>query len=165
MAIDILATDPRSRATLWAHLGHLARDYAVGDPPMGSYLASEFGDAYRVYALLAVRGASRAWDMKGEVGVIVQPLRPVAPGGLESVLASRTGDAHVTYFTFADASGEVARWLKGVHLLRSFGSAFIGEWENGYWNLEGIDGAILFDTVSPTEPTPTGERHAQPKAP
>ena len=165
MAIDILATEPHSRATLWAHLGHLSRDYSVGDPPMGSYLASAFGDAYRVYALLAVRGSARAWDEKGEIGVVAQPLRAAAPGGLENVLASRSGDAHVTYFTFADATGEVARWLKGVHLLRSFGSAFIGEWENAYWNLEGIDGAILFDSVSPTEPTPTGERHATPKTP
>lgn len=132
---------------------------------MGSHLASALHDGYQAYALVAVKGSARAWDAAGEIGVIAQPLRTVPPASMESVLASRSAGAHVTYWTFADASGEAARWLKGVHPLRSFGAVFMGESEISYWDLASIDGAILFDTVSPTEPTPTGERRAKPKTP
>lgn len=165
MVLDVLATDPDQRATLWGHLGHVAREYLVGATTMGEHLAATLGDSYRAYALVAVRGDARAWDAKHEIGVIAQPLRTAPPASLESILASRSAGAHVTYWTFADQTGEAARWLKGVHALRSFGAVFMGESEISYWNLASIDGAILFDAVSPTEPTRTGERRAKPKTP
>jgi erythromycin esterase-like protein len=165
MVLDVLATQPESRATLWAHLDHVAREYVVGVETMGSHLAAALGSGYRAYALLAFRGSARAWDRPRKVGVIAQSLLPAPPASLESVLASRSANAHVTYWAFGDTSGEAARWVQGVHLLRSFGAVFMGDLEFSYWDLSGIDGAILFDTVSPTVPTPTGERRAEPKAP
>lgn len=165
MVLDVLATAPDSRATLWAHLGHVAREYLVGEETMGSHLASALRDGYQVYGLVAVKGTARAWDAAQQVGVVAQPLRSVPVASLESVLSSRSAEAHVTYWTFADASGDAAHWLRGVHPLRSFGAVFMGESEISYWDLGSFDGAILFDTVSPTEPTPTGERHAKPKTP
>jgi len=95
--------------------------------------------------------------------VIASPLREAPAYSLEAVLAAHNGGAHVTYWTFAGATGEAARWLRGVHLLRQFGAVFMDERELTYWDLQSFDGAILFDSVNPTEPTPTGLRRAKPK--
>jgi hypothetical protein len=71
---------------------------------------------------------------------------------------------HVSYWSFERATGEAAEWLRGVHAIRDFGSVFLraGK-EFSYWDLSSFDGAILFDHVTPTDPTPTGERRATPK--
>ena len=165
MVLDILAVEPRSRAALWAHLAHLAREYSVDAGTMGGHLARALGDSYRAYALLALEGSARAWDRKQEIGVIARPLQAVPAHSLEAVLARRSAGASISYWTFARATGEFARWLKGMHALRTFGSAFMGPLEIEYWNLRSFDGAILFQAVSPTEPTPTGERRAKPTQP
>lgn len=160
MALDALATEPSGRATLWAHLSHLGREFVIGAHTMGAHLATELGDGYRVYGLLARGGSARAWDPKGEIGVIADTLRAPPPHSLEAVLAAHAGGQQVTYWNFSRATGEAADWLQGMHVVRTFGAVFLGEYELGYWNLASFDGAILFDSVSPTEPTPTGERRA-----
>lgn len=163
MVLDVLAGEPQARATLWAHLAHVAREYSVDAGTMGAHLAAALGDSYHVYALLALAGSARAWDRKQEVGVIASTLQAPPEYGLEAVLAARSAGAPITYWTFARATGEAVRWLKGMHALRTFGSAFMGPLEIEYWNLRAFDGVILFQSVSPTVPTPTGERHATPK--
>ena len=131
---------------------------------MGAHLAAALGDGYRVYGLLALSGSARAWDNKRELGVVVNALRPPPVGTLEAALAPGSGGAQVTYWTFSHATGDAARWLNGVHALRLFGAVFPREGRDfPYWDLHTIDGAILFQTVSPTDPTPTGERRAKPK--
>lgn len=164
MVVDVITMEPGSRATLWAHLGHLGRDYAVGLWSMGARLGATLGDGYRVYGLFALGGSARAWDEKGEIGVIAHTLSAPPPFSLEGTLATQSHGARVTYWTFSRAKDEAARWLKQVHLLRHFGAAFVpaGQ-EFTYWDLQSFDGAILFDSVSPTEPTATGERRASPK--
>lgn len=163
LAFDVLGLEPDNRAMLWAHLGHLSREYVVGQRTMGDHLAELFGPGYKIYGLLAAAGSARAWDPKGEVGVIVRDL-PAAPAySVEAVLGAHSSHAPVTYWTFARATGAAARWLNGVRALRSFGSVFArGGAEFPYWNLTSFDGAILFDNVTPTEPTATGERVAKP---
>lgn len=164
MVLEVLAIEPRGRVMLWGHLGHLSREYVVGQSTMGSHLSSALGDSYRIYGLFAVGGSARAWDYKGEVGVIASPLRAAPAYSLEGTLAAQSGGAPVSYWTFANATGKAAQWLQGVHALRAFGAVFLREGhEFTYWDLQSFDGAILFDSVSPTEPTPTGERHAKSK--
>lgn len=164
MVLEVLALEPRSRATLWAHLGHLGREYVIGLQPMGAHLAAALGDAYRVYGLLAVGGSTRAWDYKREIGVVASSLSTPPAHSLEAVLDARSGGAPVTYWTFARATGEAARWLDGIRALRQFGAVFVPDgYDFTYWDLRSLDGAILFHSVTPTDPTPTGERRARPK--
>jgi hypothetical protein len=54
MAQEALSLDPRLRATLWAHLGHVSREFVVGAATMGQHLATWLGDGYQVWALLGV---------------------------------------------------------------------------------------------------------------
>lgn len=166
MVLEVIAIEPKNRAVLWGHLGHLGREYVVGLRSMGAHLAAALGDAYRVYGLFAVAGSARAWDYAREVGVVPATLRAPPPYSLEATLGARSGGAPVTYWTFARAQGEAARWLKGVRALRQFGAVFMPEGQEfTYWDLQSFDGAILFASVTPTDPTPTGERRAQPKQP
>lgn len=164
MVLEVLAVEPQSRATLWAHLGHLGREYVIGLRPAGSHLTAALGDAYRVYALLAVGGSTRAWDNKRVIGVVAGSMSAPPAHSLEAMLDARSGGAQVTYWTFARAAGEAARWLKGIRALRQFGAVFASEGNDfTYWDLQRLDGAILFRSVTPTDPTPTGERRAKPK--
>ncbi|MEJ7603544.1 MAG: hypothetical protein WKG01_37000 [Kofleriaceae bacterium] len=53
-----------------------------------------------------------------------------------------------------------------MHALRIVNAVFPRDGRDfPYWDLQTIDGVILFQTVTPTAPTPTGERRAKPKAP
>ncbi|MEJ7599177.1 MAG: erythromycin esterase family protein [Kofleriaceae bacterium] len=106
LVVEVLAREPGGRATLWAHLGHVGREQVIGQRTMGAHLATALGDGYRVYGLSAVAGSARAWDTKGEVGVIANPLRVPPPGSLEAVLGAASGVAQVTYWTFARATGD-----------------------------------------------------------
>lgn len=164
MVLDVLEHEPTGRATVWAHLGHVARDQMIGQRTMGANLATALGEGYRVYGLNAMSGAARAWDAKQEVGVVAIPLRVPPAGSLEAVLGAANGGAPVTYWTFAAATGDAARWVSGVHAMRLFGAVFPpGERDFLYWDFRGFDGVILFQSVTPTDPTPTGERRAKPK--
>jgi erythromycin esterase-like protein len=163
MVLEVLRAAPNARAMLWAHLDHVAREYIVGEPTMGYYLNEALGGAYSAYALLAATGSARAWDLKHETGVMPRPLDEPPPHSVEAVLRGAANGAAVTYWTFSRASGEAARWLAGVHALRSFGAVFMDERNWAYWNLQAMDGVVLFDSVSPADPTPTGERRATPK--
>jgi erythromycin esterase-like protein len=166
MALEVLEHEPGGRATVWAHLGHVTREQMIGPRAMGAHLAAALGDGYRVYGLHAVSGAARAWDPKQEVGVISNSLRVPPAGSVEAVLGTANGSAPITYWTFARATGEAARWVSGVHALRLFGAVYPGEkYDFPYWDLRSFDGIILFQSVTPTEPTPTGERRAKPKQP
>lgn len=164
MAIEVLEHERDGRATVWAHLAHVTREQMIGQHTMGEHLAIALGDGYRVYGLHAMSGAARAWDAKTEVGVVVHPLREPPAGSVEAILGTANGGAPVTYWTFARATGEAARWVRGVHALRLFGAVFRDEGRDfPYWDLRSFDGVILFQSVTPTEPTPTGERRAKPK--
>lgn len=158
LALDILSRSGSVNGTLWAHLGHLARTYIIGAPPMGHWLADKLGDRYQVFALLAGGGDARAWDAAQKIGVVPRELPAPPPYSLEAMLAPhRVGP--VSYFRFAAASPPAATWLRGLHAIREFGAVHpTPEREFRPFDLRAIDGAILFETVHSTEPTPTGER-------
>ncbi|HLL22775.1 MAG TPA: erythromycin esterase family protein, partial [Kofleriaceae bacterium] len=164
MALEVLEHEKRGRATVWAHLAHVARDQMIGQRTMGAHLGAALGDGYRVYGLHAISGGARAWDTKQEVGVVTNPLRVPPAGSVEAVLGAANGGLPITYWTFADATGDAARWVSGVHAVRQFGAVFpAGERDLWYYDLRSVDGAILFQSVTPTDPMPTGERRAKPK--
>jgi erythromycin esterase-like protein len=155
MVEDVLDVQPGARATLWAHLGHLARELVVGAPPLGSHLAAALGDSYRAYALLAYSGAARGRSLDGDHAVVVHPL-PAAPGySLEGALAHamQRPASLIAYTTFDHPGTPRMRWLRELHWIRSFGATYPGDQKSfELYDLAAIDGAVLFDTVTPTEP-------------
>lgn len=166
MIVEVLALEPGARASLWAHLGHLSREHVIGSPPAGYHVAAKFGTAYQVYAFLAYSGSVRAWDTKTKIGVIPHDIPPAPADSVEATLFEARGGSSVTYWEFARAKGDAAQWLRGVHRLTEFGAVYPGD-QNALsvWDLRSIDGAVLFDHVTPTVPTPTGERVAAPERP
>lgn len=166
MILEVLALEPHAHASLWAHLAHLSREYVIGTATTGHHLARQLGTNYRVYALLAYSGTARAWDTQMKVGVIAHQIPAQVADGIEATLFRQRGGSSVTYWDFARATGEAARWLGGLHRLLEFGAIYQGD-QNVFvlWDLRSIDGAVLFEHVTPTIPTPTGERVAVPKAP
>jgi erythromycin esterase len=166
MIVEVLALEPRARASLWAHLGHLSREYIVGTATAGHRLAAKLGSSYQVYALLAYSGSVRAWDPKGKIGVIPHQIPPPPADSVEAGLFRYRRGGAVTYWPFARARGEAATWLHGLHRLMEFGAVYPGDQKVvGLWDLQGIDGAVLFDRVTPSIPTATGERVATPASP
>jgi len=161
IARDCIENSTNRRASLWGHLGHLARTQLVGEVTMGGHLASSMSDEYSVYALLANEGSARAWDSKNEVGVTPHVLEPAADYTLEHALFASSHGSETSYWHFAEATGGDHKWLTDTHMIRQFGAVF-PEAAHEYvpWDLEGMDGAVLFKTIHPSDPTPTGERRA-----
>jgi erythromycin esterase len=158
LALDILSRSTVPRAALWAHVGHLSRSYVIGAPPMGNLIARQLGARYEVFALLAASGSARAWDAAQTIGVVPRDLPKPPPFCLEAMLGAH-GIAPITYFRFATATEPALSWLTGLHPLRDFGAVHPKpEQEFHAFDLSGLDGAILFEEVHPTEPTATGER-------
>lgn len=165
MIEQVLDTEPGLRATLWAHLGHLARESVVGAPTLGEHLAGSLGEGYQVFALLAYEGSARARDLKKELGVISHPLTTAPTYTLEGALAH---SAHVpldeiTYWSFGNTAARRPRWLTELHWIRSFGATYPGD-EKSFeiYDLQSIDGAVLFKTVTPTEPLATSAPASKP---
>jgi hypothetical protein len=166
MVLDVLALEPNKRMTLWAHLAHLGREYLIGMPTAGEHLAAALGSKYRVYAMLAYAGSARAWDRDRKSGVISHQLPPAPAYSVEGMLAKLGGGAVTTYWNFGAAVGEAKMWLSGIHPLGEFGANYPGdEYVFTPWNLRSVDGAILYERVTPSVPTPTGERFATPPSP
>jgi erythromycin esterase len=165
MILEVLALEPQTHASLWAHLAHLSREYVIGTATTGRHLSRQLGASYRVYALLAYSGTARAWDTKMKVGVIAHQIPVQVADGVEANLFRERRGSSVTYWDFTRATGDAARWLRGLHRLLEFGAIYRGD-QNVFvlWDLSSIDGAVLFEHITPTIPTPTGERVAVPKA-
>lgn len=161
LALDVLSLSPSSRVVLWGHIAHFARSYTAGQPTMGEIVGRHFADAYQVFAMLAAGGSSRAWDLKHEIGVIPRELPVAPPYSLEAMLGPHS-IGPITYFQFATAKGPARAWLAGLHPFRQFGAVHPSpELEQWPSELRALDGAVLFEQVHPTDPTPTGERHAK----
>lgn len=154
MTMEALGLDPNIRATLWAHMSHLAREFIVGAPSAGAHLAASLGSGYRVFALLASGGSARARDPKRN-NEIVSHLLPVSPGhSLEGALANIGPGLRqaTTYWVFDRAKDATRRWLRELHWARSFGAVYPGDQASfELYDLSALDGAILFKEVTPSE--------------
>ena len=162
MVLDVIARQPDAQACIWAHLGHVAREDYIGSSSMGAHLAAALGPAYQVYGMFASAGSTRAWDPQLKVGVIPHTLPAPPAGSLEAVLTRYAGAASVTYWRFDRATGGMARWLHGIHLVDQFGATYPGDRSVFVpMDLLAVDGAIRFGRVAPSVPTPSGVRAAR----
>jgi len=155
MATEILGLSPDLKAVVWAHLEHLARTYTVGSPSAGTHLASTFANQYRVYALLTRTGSVRVRDpaRKNELSTI--PLQKLRGTSLEEMLSSdlQEPQSNTSFWQFDRATDAAREWLQGLRFVRSFGAVYPGP-EGSFllYDLSSIDGAILFQRVTPSRP-------------
>jgi erythromycin esterase len=155
LTLELLDSAPHVRATLWAHLIHIAREFVVGAPTLGGHLAVALGQRYRAYALLAYSGTARARDAGNKRGVVPHSLPRAPPYSLESVLRTfePAATSDISYWTFQDASGAGADWFQKLHYVGLFGAYYPA---TGFpfqvLDLTAFDGAVLFPRVAPIEP-------------
>jgi erythromycin esterase len=155
MAQEGLSLDPRLRATLWAHVGHLSREFVVGAATMGEHLAAWLGHGYQVWALLGVEGAIRARSTKHN-GEIVDHILPVPPAYTVEAVLSRGADEaklDISYWDLRHKRAHASDWLRGLRWLRGIGAVFPDQRPPlDLYDLTSLDGIVLFRHVSPTVP-------------
>jgi erythromycin esterase len=165
LAREILALAPEARATVWAHLSHVAREFVVGAPTMGHHLAATLGSRYQVYGLLTTGGAALARHARKELGVVAHTLPTPPPYSLESALlrGAPGSVSDVTYWTFGRAGPAGKRWLEGLHWVQFFGSMYpANNLPFHVLDLTTFDGAILFRKVTPSQPMASGNKATGP---
>jgi erythromycin esterase len=153
MASEVLSVVPHSKGTLWGHISHLSREFAVGAPTMGTHLGVSLGDAYQVWALLAFEGAARARSSKRGGEVVAHVLPPPPDYLLEAVLwhSGRASDLAVSYWSLPQGKTSRDNWLRGLRLIRDFGGRFPEHREPfELYDLASLDGFVLFKRVNPT---------------
>jgi erythromycin esterase-like protein len=155
MASEVLSVVPQTKGTLWGHISHLSREFAVGAPTMGTHLGGSLGDAYQVWALLAFEGAARARSSKRGGEVVAHVLPPPPDYLLEAVLwrSGRAHDLAVSYWSLSQGKSSRDTWLRGLRLIRDFGGRFPEHREPfELYDLASLDGFVLFKRVNPTAP-------------
>jgi erythromycin esterase-like protein len=158
MAAEILRTGAATKAIIWAHNAHVGREAAYGIPMMGSHLASTLGDRYFPVALLAGNGEARAWDARGEIGVIPHQLPRLPAHYVEGALEAKAGDQPV--FVLFDDSAAFTTWLAVPRYVREFGAA-IEDQPRLRDMLTAFRAVAFVPHVRETKPTATGVRKAE----
>jgi erythromycin esterase-like protein len=148
---------------IWAHNAHIAREPDTAERSLGQNLAETFGSSYYPIGFLSYRGAGRAWDKAGKIGVIPQELGPTQPYNVESVVMAATGFPLAAWVRLDNLSAPVARWLAVPRFVREFGAPLDPA---ELQILRGLPNAfsavVVIQHTGPTTPTPTGVRKATP---
>ncbi|HET9624639.1 MAG TPA: erythromycin esterase family protein [Kofleriaceae bacterium] len=159
LAQQIIALTGAKQVAVWAHLGHLSRIGRYGARSLGEHLAERFAADYYPIAFLSFRGAARAWDAGGQIGVIPHALAPAPAFSLEAVLRQATGAPEVAWVRLDQANPVLQRWLDSPRYVREFGSAYQpGDAEKLHAFPAEFPAVVVLDHTSPTTPTPTGVR-------
>jgi erythromycin esterase len=159
IAAYLVALTGSSQTAVWAHNGHIARQPNGVDKSLGEFLAEKFGDGYYSIGFLSYRGAGRAWDAGGKIGVIPHELAPPPPYNVESVVMKATGFADVAWVRLDAASGALKRWLSAPRYVREFGSVYIPQNIQRLRRFPAtISAVVVVQHAKASTPTPTGVR-------
>jgi erythromycin esterase len=147
------------QATLWAHNGHIARQFDGAYMSLGQHLAQRLGSGYFPIAFLSYRGDGRAWDEAGKIGVIPHQLPPAPLFNVESVVMNATGFPSVAWIRFDTGNSSAQRWLTTPHYVREFGSAYHPANTQTLRSFPDAFSAVsVIQRGRSTAPTPTGAR-------
>lgn len=163
LAAYIANVDRTTQVAVWAHNGHIAREFDGSTMSLGQHLAAMFGEDYYPVAFLSYRGEGRAWDEPGEIGVIPHKLAATPPYNMESVVMTATGFVKVAWVRLDTASGALKEWLSWPRFVREFGSAYHPKDTQTLRRFPSAMAAVVVvrDARSST-PTPTGIRRIAP---
>lgn len=116
---------PDVKAVLWAHNGHVARDWSQTDV-MGKFLAQALGDRYVSVGFAFDRGGFQALAMEGQEmgGLREHQVGPAQGSDVEAAL--RDGGPALFALPLRDlpAQGPAAQWLRRPLPMRQIGAAF-----------------------------------------
>ena len=151
------------QAVIWAHNGHIARQHDDGAKTLGQCLAETFGEQYYPVAFLSYRGAGRAWDQAGKIGVIPHELAPPPAYNVESVIMNATRFVDVAWVRLDKASDTLSRWLSLPRYVREFGSVYDpGDTQRLRGFPWAVAAVVVIRQARPSTPTPTGVRMVTP---
>jgi erythromycin esterase len=115
-----------SRAVLWAHNAHIAKNGQGWPRPAGSYLREKLGDGYVSIGQLFASGTFRAWDFtyENDADSSVQPilLPPLDASFFEGTLGRLA--SRVFAIDLRRASGTLLDWASKPRRFVSIGSEF-----------------------------------------
>jgi erythromycin esterase len=146
---------PDSKAVLWAHNGHVAKEtkYLTDDkkpiPNMGSRLHEMFGRGHLVVGFAFNQGSFQAIEWGR--GLVNHTVPPAPEGSLDRVLAAADMPAFLLDLATAPTAGPVADWLATSPRSRNIGSVYWAEHAEGY--LEAVDPRRVYDVLAFVETT------------
>ena len=121
--VSILREEPKKKAVLWAHNGHVSKEKYGPIKTMAMHLAEQFGSDMVVFGLAYHRGMFRAFKPGAGVRVFNSP--PVLIGGLDDTLA--TIGSPLLAVDLRPAEGVVGNWLDAKQRTWSIGAVFSEE--------------------------------------
>ena len=146
-----------------AHNGHLTRIGRDGAKSLGECLTEQFGTNYYPVAFMSYRGAARAWDAGGQIGVIPHDLAPPPSYNIESVMMRATGFPEIAWIRLDQLNRTLQSWLGTPRFVREFGAAYVPDDSEKLRALpKEFAAVVVFGHTTPTTPTPTGVRKAKP---
>lgn len=143
---------PRSKAVLWAHNGHVAREYLHEKalvPTMGRTLHDLFGTDHFVIGFAFNRGAFQAIEWGR--GLVDHAVGAAPADSLDGTLASAGIGALLLDLSSAPAVGPIADWLATPPLSRWIGAVYSAEHAERYF--ESIDPRRAFNALAFVEST------------
>lgn len=147
------------QVALWAHNGHIARQFEGIQKTLGQHISEKFGQTYFPIAFLSYRGAGRAWDKSGKIGVISHELAATPSYNVESVVMKATGYPEVAWVRLDQASGTLAHWLSTPRYVREFGALYDPEANQKLRTFPtSMAAVVVVRDGKPSSPTPTGVR-------
>ncbi|MEO6776131.1 MAG: erythromycin esterase family protein [Kofleriaceae bacterium] len=149
-----------SRACVWAHAAHVARERDGDSLNMGHYLAADAANRYYPVGFYVFEGSVRAWDAAGEVGVIPHPL-PRAPAySVEGAVMAVTKGPDVAWLPMHGLPDTLTAWFASPRYVREVGASYVSETDS--LTLRAVstefDALVVIKSGHDSTPTPTGER-------
>lgn len=160
LASFLLTQVGASRACLWAHAGHIARESEGGQPSMGQHLAAVVANRYYPVGFYVFQGSARAWDAVGKVGVVTQPIPAAAAYMLEGAIMAATRWPEIAWVPISRFSPALHTWSKTPRYVRELGARYVDE-ENLMtlrYIQTAFDAIVVIKTGRDSTPTPTGVR-------
>jgi erythromycin esterase len=152
---------PGTRAVLWAHNGHVAREYAGMEWPMGRHLAKALGPKLYIFGFAFHQGGFQAWNIsrepaEGRRGTVDFTVPPAPGDTLDAALAATGAPLLALDLRSVPREGPVAAWWRHTHRTRDIGSIYSDE---GYplgtvRALEAYDGLLFVERTTPARPNP-----------
>ncbi len=151
---------PSSRACVWAHAAHIAREQDSPAANMGHYLGVDTANRYYPVGFYLFEGSVRAWDAAGEVGVISHLIPRAASYNAEGAVMAVTNAPDVAWLPMHGLPDKLQTWFATPRYVREVGAGFLGETNSLTLRAMSseFDALVVVKLGHDSTPTPTGER-------
>jgi erythromycin esterase len=126
----ILDHNPNAKIVLWAHNGHVAKNYVWSYKTMGSSLHEMFGDQMVVFGFAFNEGSFQAVE-QGK-GLHDFTIAPAPDGSLDATLAAAGIPLLALDLRKIPKGGPVEQWWSQPHKSRNIGSMYANDMDNQF---------------------------------